>query len=89
MQQPRSTRPSWASRLSLPSHPILLFPARKGVSFGANAARDARRRFDLKRQVGAYLEWYQELAASTEDAGDRSEHDCDSTRKPTLTKSSI
>ena len=33
MQQPRSTRPSWASRLSLPSLPILLFPARKGVSF--------------------------------------------------------
>lgn len=29
---------------------------------GVNAARDARSRFSLKRQVNAYLAWYQELA---------------------------
>ena len=28
---------------------------------GENAARDAQRRFDLRRQVGDYLQWYEEL----------------------------
>jgi glycosyltransferase involved in cell wall biosynthesis len=28
---------------------------------GENAARDARERFDLQRQVDSYLEWYEEL----------------------------
>ena len=27
-----------------------------------NAAKDARERFDLERQVDDYLEWYEELA---------------------------
>ena len=28
---------------------------------GGNAAQDARCRFDLKRQAGQYLEWYEKL----------------------------
>ncbi len=31
------------------------------MRLGHNAAEDAQRRFDLNRQVGKYLEWYQEL----------------------------
>jgi O-antigen biosynthesis rhamnosyltransferase len=30
-------------------------------TMGANAARDARLRFDLQTQVDAYLEWYEEI----------------------------
>jgi glycosyltransferase involved in cell wall biosynthesis len=30
---------------------------------GENAAADARKRFDLNKQVEAYLAWYQELAS--------------------------
>jgi glycosyltransferase involved in cell wall biosynthesis len=36
---------------------------------GANAARDGRERFDLNRQVEAYIEWYQAIAE-----GESSEH---------------
>jgi glycosyltransferase involved in cell wall biosynthesis len=32
---------------------------------GANAAKDARQRFDLRRQADAYLEWYKEILASS------------------------
>ncbi len=35
---------------------------------GENAARDARRRFDLGRQADAYLEWYRELLGGTNQA---------------------
>jgi glycosyltransferase involved in cell wall biosynthesis len=28
---------------------------------GENAARDARERFDLRRQVDSYLEWYEKI----------------------------
>jgi glycosyltransferase involved in cell wall biosynthesis len=28
---------------------------------GQNAAKDARKRFDLERQVNNYLDWYKEL----------------------------
>jgi glycosyltransferase involved in cell wall biosynthesis len=31
---------------------------------GANAAKDARQRFDLRRQADAYLKWYNEILAS-------------------------
>lgn len=31
---------------------------------GNNAARDARQRFDLERQVDAYLEWYREIVSN-------------------------
>lgn len=33
---------------------------------GKNAARDARRRFDLQRQVDEYLDWYKTIIESTE-----------------------
>jgi glycosyltransferase involved in cell wall biosynthesis len=35
---------------------------------GENAAKDARQRFDLRRQADAYLEWYNEILESTQGA---------------------
>jgi glycosyltransferase involved in cell wall biosynthesis len=31
------------------------------IQMGANAARDARQRFSLDRQIGAYIDWYAQL----------------------------
>jgi glycosyltransferase involved in cell wall biosynthesis len=39
----------------------LLSDEKLGISLGRNAARDAVKRFDLKRQMGDYLTWYQEI----------------------------
>lgn len=36
------------------------------TQLGCNAAEDARRRFDLNRQVEAYLGWYEELMGGSE-----------------------
>jgi len=35
------------------------------AKLGNNAAEDARRRFDLKREARAYLDWYEYLVGAT------------------------
>jgi len=44
----------------------LLSDARLCKHLGQNAAQDARRRFNLKQQVEAYLSWYNEMLARME-----------------------
>lgn len=39
----------------------LLVNERLRKRLSENAAQDARQRFDLERQVEAYLDWYQEI----------------------------
>lgn len=43
----------------------LLVDERLRLRLGENAARDARERFDLRRQVDDYLEWYGEILLRT------------------------
>lgn len=46
---------------------ILLKDREMRAQLGENAVRDARGRFDLNMQVGAYLEWFEEILSQEEE----------------------